>query len=41
MTRVHLRWLAPVILLVIGIVVVLAGSSTTVDIVGGATSPSP
>ena len=36
MTRVHLRWLAPVVLLVIGIVVVLAGSSTTVDIVGGA-----
>ncbi len=36
MSRVKPRWLAPVVLLVIGIAVVLAGSSTTVDIVGGA-----
>jgi hypothetical protein len=36
MARVHPRWLAPVLLLVIGIVVVLAGSTATVDIVGGA-----
>ena len=34
MRRIHPRWLVPVVLLVAGIVVVLAGSSTTVDIVG-------
>jgi hypothetical protein len=36
MRRIHPRWLIPVVLLVAGIVVVLAGSSTTADIVGGA-----
>jgi hypothetical protein len=36
MTRVHPRWLAPLVLLVIGVVVVLVGSTATVDIVGGA-----
>ena len=36
MTRVHPRWLAPAALLVVGIAVVVAGSSSTVDIVGAA-----
>jgi len=35
MRRIHPRWLIPVALLVAGIVVVLAGSSTTAGIVGG------
>jgi hypothetical protein len=35
MRRIHPRWLIPVALLVAGIVVVLAGSGTTADIVGG------
>jgi hypothetical protein len=34
MRRIHPRWLVPVALLVAGIAVVLAGSSTIVDIVG-------
>jgi hypothetical protein len=33
--RIHPRWLIPVALLVVGVVVVLVGSTTTVDIVGG------
>ena len=34
--RIHPRWLAPVAILVAGVVVVIVASSTTADIVGGA-----
>jgi uncharacterized cupredoxin-like copper-binding protein len=36
MRRLHPRWLAPVVLLVAGIAVVVAGTGDVVDIIGGA-----